>query len=66
VAVSTQKSGPRNSELLLRCECGEIVSATGERELIDKARLHFGEFHPDLGADVPAELIVAMAEQKGA
>ena len=42
------------------------MSATGERELIDKARLHFGEFHPDLGADVPAELIVAMAEQKGA
>jgi hypothetical protein len=30
------------------------------------ARLHFGEFHPDLGADMPADLILAMAEQKEA
>jgi hypothetical protein len=28
-------------------------------------RLHFGEFHPDLGSNVPADLILAMAEQKG-
>ena len=38
--------------------------ARGERQLIELARLHFGEFHPDLGAEVPADLILAMAEEK--
>jgi hypothetical protein len=27
-------------------------------------QLHLDEFHPDLGAKVPADLIMAMAEQK--
>ncbi len=26
--------------------------------------MHLDEFHPDLGARVPADLILAMAEQK--
>lgn len=26
--------------------------------------MHFDEFHPDLGAKVPADLILEMAEQK--
>jgi hypothetical protein len=51
-------------ELVLRCECGALIVARGERRLVDLARLHFGEFHPDLGAAVPADLILAMAEQK--
>jgi hypothetical protein len=41
------------------------VLAHGEKQLVDLTRLHYGEFHPDLGADVPADLILAMAEQKG-
>lgn len=40
------------------------MAAHGERNLIELARLHFGEFHPDLGAEVPADLILAMAEEK--
>lgn len=51
-------------ELILRCECGATVIAQGEQQLIQLARLHFGEFHPDLGAEVPADLILAMAEEK--
>ncbi len=38
--------------------------AHGKQRLVELARLHFGEFHPDLGADVPADLILAMAEEK--
>ena len=51
-------------ELILRCECGAIVIARGEQQLVELARLHFGEFHPDLGAEMPADLILAMAEEK--
>jgi hypothetical protein len=51
-------------QLIIRCECGTIVTANDERSLVERARLHFGEFHPDLGANVPADLILAMAEEK--
>lgn len=42
-----------------------MVSADGEDDLVQLARLHFGEFHPDLGTGVPADVIIAMAERKG-
>jgi hypothetical protein len=48
----------------MRCECGTIIIAQTEKHLVERARLHFGEFHPDLGANVPADLILAMAEEK--
>jgi hypothetical protein len=54
------------AELILRCECGKIVIAPNEQKLVERARLHFGEFHPDLGAEMPADLIMAMAEEKEA
>lgn len=57
--------GAQAPGLVLRCECGAIVSAESEQRLIELTRLHFGEFHPDLGANIPADLILAMAEQKG-
>jgi hypothetical protein len=53
------------SMLMLRCACGATVDAESESELIRLARLHFGEFHPDLSGDVSAAAILAMAEQKG-
>ena len=57
--------GTQVANLVLRCECGAMISADGEQRLVELTRLHFGEFHPDLGANVPADLILAMAEQKG-
>ncbi len=38
--------------------------ARGEKQLIELARQHFAEFHPDLGDEMPADLILAMAEEK--
>jgi hypothetical protein len=52
------------SQLVMRCECGTVIVAGDEQRLVERARLHFGEFHPDLGANVPADLILAMAEEK--
>ena len=51
-------------QLIIRCECGKVVIAQHAQRLVELVRLHFGEFHPDLGANVPADLILAMAEQK--
>jgi hypothetical protein len=41
-----------------------MVTATAEETLVERVRLHYGEFHPNLGANVPADLILAMAEEK--
>jgi hypothetical protein len=60
-SLTLDARGPR---LALRCECGATVVAWGEARLVELARLHFGEFHPDLGAEVPAHLILAMAEER--
>lgn len=50
--------------LILRCECGVTISARGQAELVEKTREHYLAAHPDLGADIPAELILAMAEEE--
>jgi hypothetical protein len=50
--------------LFLRCECGANITASSKSRLVELARIHFGEFHPDLGAGVPADLILAMAEEE--
>ena len=55
-----------SARLVLRCECGANITATRKSRLVELARIHFGEFHPDLGAGVPADLILAMAEEKEA
>jgi hypothetical protein len=52
--------------LVLKCECGASITASRKSRLVELARIHFGEFHPDLGAGVPADLILAMAEEKEA
>lgn len=56
-SVRTKEAG-----MILRCECGVTISAYGEIELVAKTREHYAAAHPDLGADIPAELILAMAE----
>ncbi len=38
--------------------------ARGKQRLVEVDRVLFGEFHPDLGADVPADVILAKAEEK--
>lgn len=52
-----------SEKLILRCECGARIMASRRSRLVELARIHFEEFHPDLGAGVPADLILAMAEE---
>lgn len=54
----------QSGRLILRCECGASITASSKSRLVELARIHFGEFHPDLGAGVPADLILAMAEEE--
>jgi len=58
--------GDQPAKLVLKCECGASITASRKSRLVELARIHFGEFHPDLGAGVPADLILAMAEEKEA
>jgi hypothetical protein len=60
LTVDTQET-----RLIVRCECGAVVTAEQKKSLVERVRLHLGEFHPDLGAAVPADLILAMAECDG-
>lgn len=55
----------KDAALALRCECGTRISASDQQQLVERARLHFEAFHPDLGAEIPMDAILAMAEQKG-
>ncbi len=55
---------PKATRLIVRCECGAVVSGERPIVLVQKVRMHFAEFHPDVGANVPADLILAMAEEK--
>lgn len=57
--LETQEPG-----LILRCECGVVIAANGKKKLVERARIHYLGAHPDLGADIPAELILAMAEEE--
>jgi hypothetical protein len=57
-------AGAKAQPLVVRCECGTVVGADCDEGLIEKVRLHIGEFHPEVGGNIPADLILAMAEEK--
>jgi hypothetical protein len=58
-SVRTQEAA-----MVLRCECGVIINANGSADLIGRTRSHYETAHPDLGSDIPADLILAMAEEE--
>jgi predicted small metal-binding protein len=50
--------------MLVNCECGQVIRAEGEDELIAKVELHVNEHHPDLVEKLGRDQILAMAEQE--
>lgn len=56
-------SATQTANLVVRCQCGQTVVAKERDTLVDRVRLHFSEFHPGVRASVPADLILAMAEE---
>lgn len=47
----------------VRCECGELVQASTDNEIIDKVQAHVDVKHPDLIGKLTASDILAMAEE---
>jgi hypothetical protein len=50
--------------MLVNCECGQVIRAEGEDELVAKVEEHVNEHHPDLVGKLGREDILAMTEQE--
>ena len=48
---------------IINCECGEIIRAAEESELVRKVEAHVGEAHPDLVGKLSREDILGMSEE---
>jgi predicted small metal-binding protein len=51
------------SAKVINCECGEVIRAESDDELVSKVERHVGEAHPELVGKMSREDILAMAEQ---
>ncbi len=48
---------------VINCECGEVVRAESDDELVAKVERHVGEAHPDLAGKMSRQDILGMAEE---
>jgi hypothetical protein len=48
---------------VVNCECGEVVRAESEGELVAKVEAHVASNHPDLVGKLSREDILGMAEE---
>ena len=48
---------------LINCECGEVVRADSDDELVQKVERHVGESHPELVGKMTRDDVLAMAEE---
>ena len=48
---------------IINCECGELVQAESDDELVRKVEQHVGEAHPELAGKMSRDDILAMAEE---
>ena len=48
---------------VINCECGEVVRAENDDELVQKVGRHVGEAHPELVGKLSREDMLAMAEE---
>lgn len=49
---------------VINCECGEVVRAQSDVELVQKVERHVGESHPDLVGKMSRDDVLAMAEEE--
>ena len=49
---------------VINCDCGYVVSAENEDELVSNAEAHIQDAHPDMIGKVSREDFLAMAEEK--
>jgi predicted small metal-binding protein len=48
---------------VINCECGEVVRAEDDDELVAKVERHVGDAHPELVGKLGREDILGMAEE---
>jgi predicted small metal-binding protein len=48
---------------VINCECGEVVRAENDDELVRAVERHVAEAHPDLVGKMTRDDILAMAEE---
>ena len=48
---------------VVNCECGELVQATSDEEVVSKVEQHVNEKHPELAGKLSRGDILAMAEE---
>lgn len=48
---------------VINCECGEVIRADGDDELVSKVEHHVGEAHPELVGKMSRDDVLAMAEE---
>lgn len=48
---------------IINCECGEVVHAADDDELVEKVERHVGAAHPELAGKMSRDDILAMAEE---
>ena len=48
---------------VINCECGEVVQADSDDELVAKVDRHVGEAHPELVGKLSRDDVLGMAEE---
>ncbi len=48
---------------VINCECGEVVRAESDDELVQKVQQHVGDSHPELVGKMTRDDVLAMAEE---
>ena len=48
---------------VINCECGEVVRADGDDELVQKVEAHVAQAHPELVGKLSREDVLGMAEE---
>jgi predicted small metal-binding protein len=49
---------------VINCECGEVVRADDDDELVQKVERHVGESHPELVGKMGRGDVLGMAEEE--
>jgi predicted small metal-binding protein len=61
--MTDQPSRREKMAKVINCECGEVVRADTDDELVEKVERHVGEAHPELVGKMSREDVLAMAEE---
>ena len=49
---------------VINCECGEVVRAGSDDELVQMVERHVGDSHPDLVGKMSRDDVLGMAEEE--